>query len=284
MRIVMTLLVRDEADIIRQNVDFHLSRGVDFIIAMDNLSEDETPAILRDYERQGRLRYLLQEEDDYSQGRWVTRMARLAAAEHGADWVINGDADEFWWPQGGDLKMVLAAVPADVPALLVPRTNFVLRATAPEADFAEAMTLREVRSVNAFGRPLPPKALHRAHPEIEVSQGNHGVALDGVPLPTSPVAIEILHFPVRSYAHFVNKIAKGGAAYERNTDLNVGVGRTWRKLYEQWKAGDLRAYFDGLVVDEEAAAIALSEGTLVHDLRLRDALRELAAGREGQSS
>ena len=45
--------------------------------------------------------------EDLRDGEWVTRMARLAATEFGADWVINSDADEFWWPRGGSLKHVL---------------------------------------------------------------------------------------------------------------------------------------------------------------------------------
>ena len=42
---------------------------------------------------------------------WRTQMARLAATDYGADWVINTDADEFWMSGGGTLKGVLAAVP-----------------------------------------------------------------------------------------------------------------------------------------------------------------------------
>lgn len=79
VRVVMTLLVRDEEDIVRANLDFHLARGVDFVVATDNRSEDATVSILEDYERQGVLRLLHEPADDYSQGRWVTRMARLAA-------------------------------------------------------------------------------------------------------------------------------------------------------------------------------------------------------------
>ena len=39
MKIVMTLLVRDEQDIIRENIEFHLSQGIDYFIATDNISD-----------------------------------------------------------------------------------------------------------------------------------------------------------------------------------------------------------------------------------------------------
>ena len=98
MKLVMTLLVRDEADIVSSNIDFHLDQGVDFIIATDNLSVDGTTDILRAYERRGVLHYIHQTDDDYAQHRWVTNMARLACTQFAADWVINNDADEFWCP------------------------------------------------------------------------------------------------------------------------------------------------------------------------------------------
>src|SRR5438094_6481966 len=111
MKLVMTLLARDEADVVDAQIAYHLNAGVDFVIATDNRSQDGTTEILEAYEREGCLRLIREPGDDMRQGPWVTRMAQLAAADYGADWVINADADEFYWPRGTSLKEALAATP-----------------------------------------------------------------------------------------------------------------------------------------------------------------------------
>ena len=112
MKLVMTLLVRDEADVIDAHLAFHLHAGADLVIAMDHRSHDGTTEILKAYEREGYVVVIPQDAERVHQSEWVTTMARLAASEHGADWVINSDADEFWWPCASSLKEALDAVPS----------------------------------------------------------------------------------------------------------------------------------------------------------------------------
>ena len=44
MKLVMTLLVRDEEDIVEDHLIYHLNQGVDFVVATDNRSVDGTAA------------------------------------------------------------------------------------------------------------------------------------------------------------------------------------------------------------------------------------------------
>ena len=178
--LVLTLLCRDEADILESMLRFHLAQGVDRIIATDNGSVDGSLEILQRFERRGQLTLLQEAEQTHDQAVWVTRMARMAAAM-GADWVINSDADEFWWPQQGNLNSTLAQLPESVEGLLVDRTNFLppARKSKDQRPFYQRQTLRERVSRNSLGRPLPPKLIHRAHPDIEITDGKHGALLDG---------------------------------------------------------------------------------------------------------
>ena len=281
MRLVMTLLVRDEEDIVRANVDFHLARGVDFVIATDNRSEDGTAAILEEYERAGVLHLIHETDDDYAQGRWVTRMTRLAATDHGADWVINNDADEFWCPLAGDLRSTLQSVPEGTDAVLVPRFNFVVPSEAADAPpderpFQERMTVRYATPFDPIKQgPIQPKMAHRAHPEATVLQGNHDVQWPGRGAVADGGGLEILHFPIRTEAQFANKIAKGGAAYERNHEVPEQYGRRWRRLLEAQRRGEFGDVFAGVVLDEDAVARGLATGELVADRRLAEALEPM---------
>ena len=92
-KITMTLLVRNEEYIIADTILFHHALGVDSFIVMDNLSTDATPDILRDLSRTIEIETLIQSQDDYDQSAWVTEMARRAATNQKADWIINSDAD-----------------------------------------------------------------------------------------------------------------------------------------------------------------------------------------------
>ena len=202
MKLAMTLLVRDEQDIVDAHLSFHLNAGVDLVIATDHRSSDGTTEILESYARDGYVHLIRRQDSRIQQSAWVTHMARLAATEHGADWVIHSDADEFWWPREGSLKGVLEAVPAGYGIVRAVSRVFIPR--PGDAWFAERMTARLALSA-PINDPATPfrhvaKAAHRAHPDAVVLQGNHDVT--GVPyaeLSTwSP--IELLHFPSNGQA------------------------------------------------------------------------------------
>src|SRR6476620_8710719 len=137
MKLVMTLLARDEADIVDAQLEYHLNAGVDFVIATDNLSQDGTTEILESYAKTGQL-HLIREGGRYlQQAEWITRMGRLAATEFGADWVIHSDADEFWWPRGDSLKEVLDSIPSRYGIVRALLRHFVPRPDDNGLSFAE---------------------------------------------------------------------------------------------------------------------------------------------------
>ena len=274
MKLVMTLLVRDEQDILKENIEFHLDRGVDEVILMDNLSSDETADIAAEYVRLGVLHYIFQPEDDYSQGRWVTRMARQACQELGANWVINNDADEFWWPLQGSLKDVLSQVDRGTLAVSAERTNFIPRPESAEP-FWRRMNIRRKISFNLLGKPLPGKIAHRGLADVVVDQGNHGIRVNGLAAEFSISPISILHFPIRSKKQFFNKIKLGGAAYARNDHLDKDIGNIWRHLYTCYVDGTLDEVYQKEVLEADAIEQGLAGGVLIRDERLSNALAPL---------
>jgi len=283
MRVVVTVLARDEADVIDAQVSFHLNAGADFVIATDNKSQDGTTEILEAYERAGVLRLIREPAEGLRQGEWVTRMARLAASEHGADWVINSDADEFWWPRGGSLDEVLAAVPPAYGVVQAFWRSFVPRPDDGEF-FAERMTARlsqhaPINDPTSFYRPVV-KVAHRADPQVTVARGNHALADSPLRTLTTWHPLEVLHFPLRSRAQWMRKVRLQGDAFTKHIERS-GTGYHL-KGYEALRSGRLDEQHQALVVEDDDAARGVEEGTLVLDTRLRDVLRSLRSEGDGR--
>jgi hypothetical protein len=277
MRIVMTLLVRDEEDIIEWNLRYHLSRGVDHFVVTDNRSVDGTADILREYERQGVVTWLREPADDFSQDRWVTRMALRAQAELQPDWLIHCDADEFWWPENAaSLAEPLGKVWPWRRAVRVNRCEFVGPARCGDEPFFARMIYRVRRPRNLLGYPLPPKVAHRPLPEPYIHQGNHRISAGGRVLrPRRLREISILHFPARTPDQLRNKVLKGGAAYESNTRFDETVGSTWRTMYRCRENGELERLIEAHFLDPDAR----DRHQVIEDRRLAAYLAGLSRAR-----
>jgi hypothetical protein len=242
-RVVMTLLVRNEADLIADNLLFHWRLGINQFIVMDNGSIDGTQEIVEEMSRHIPIELLHQPADNYAQSDWVTAMARRAKGNYQADWVINNDADEFWvFPTGG-APAYLRDLDPEVVKVFVQRHNAVLtERTDPLRGLSShpaSTELFERLSLNSLGKPLPPKCLHRGSTQVTVLQGNHNVEdLPGKCHHTSREETAstrdpyILHYPYRNFTHYKRKIDLGGAAYSRNNSLPINVGLTWRKHHQ----------------------------------------------------
>ena len=278
---MLTLLVRDEADVLDENLRFHLEHGVDFVVATDHRSTDGTTDILRRYERDGHLHLIREDGERREQSEWVTRMARLAATDFGADWVLNGDADEFWLGRDAPLRDLLAAVPMRYGVVLALWRHFVPRPETGES-FFERMTVRRPPAAEGTSPfHAERKLAHRGDADVVVRKGNHDVVASRLLPLRDWFPLDVLHFPIRSVAQLERKYLtrQGELADPKSATLHV------RALVDAIGTDGAEAVFRQLLVDDGALAAGLEDGRYTIDTRVRDALRaeplEARHGRAG---
>lgn len=263
-RLIMTLLVKNEEELLERNLLFHKAMGVDGFIVTDNNSTDRTPDILRRYAERGWVLEIIREPaTDYAQKVWVDRMIWRAKTCHGADWVINADADEFWYAPSGSLKDAMRATRANI--LDCPIRNVYPEEGRPWTAWGH--TVREVPDpadyglsrYSIFGRQGK-KVAHRAAGYVQISMGNHKVTM----LPSRPAASDIIiyHYNIRGKDQFMNKMVNGGEQLEQRRSRHGG--RHWRYFYALYRRGLLEAEY-GRVVGAAVRGRLEADGYIVAD-------------------
>ncbi|HUS23090.1 MAG TPA: glycosyltransferase family 2 protein [Aeromicrobium sp.] len=280
MKLVMTMMVRDEADIIAAMIEHHLAQGIDLIMVTDNASIDGTREILAQYAERGFIELSDDPRHEKQQAAVVTAMARRAFTEHGADWVINADADEFYFPL--DRSRTLRDVMAEIPTSLRSFTANVVNLTGTPArhgsgvrrltwrDHRAEETLMDVAGLHAHPTP---NAIHVGSPDVDIQLGNHFINIESQGQPSAELAIEVLHLPWRSLDHYRAKVEMSGKAFEANPMLRPSPNHHGQRDYRRFLAGYVQEFYLYRHPVDPANDLAFTE-----DRVLLDELESLAAG------
>lgn len=245
MKLVLTVMVRDEVDVIAPMIEHHLAQGVDLIIATDNASVDGTAEVLQAYADLGAVELHHDPVHRKQQHAVVTGMARRARTEHAADWVINADADEFWAPVDKELTLraALECIPLSLNAFQVPVVNLVGPPAIRGSGFNRLLwrdrrTEEQLQAIGIHAHPTD-NVVHRGEADIEVAQGNHFVSLQSNGQPEPAFSLEVYHLPWRSWSQFELKVLNAGRAYEANPELRPSKNHHGMADYRRHRGGRL---------------------------------------------
>lgn len=251
--IIATYLVKNDDDILGDSISFHLNNGVDTLIVTENNPSKETSAILDQFQDYILCR-IKENNTDFNQRDWVTRMARIACEFTDDAWIFHCDADELWHNLSA-----LNDVTDDI-VKTRPWLNH-LPYSIYEFNIDKAHYYEKPTNDSWFGKGMQSKrkVIHKPQKEIMIKQGNHGVV--GVQ-EINECPIEIHHYPVRTYEQFKKKAIVGGIAYEKS-DLPEHMGKQWRRWYSEYKNGTLLDTYKSFLATPENIRESIKSGKIV---------------------
>ena len=243
-RLIMTLLVKNEDDIVDETIKFHLNSGVDFIIATNNNSTDKTRDILLKYQERGVLELIDEAGENFDQVKWVDRMIRIAIDKYKADWIINVDADEFWYSRYGNLKLAMPE-PKDFNVVYISCLQIMHSNENDEGQFKIPLNVKGHCMHNW-------KCFHTANGYELIAGGNHHVKMKkGFEKRYLTSDVFVFHFWVRSYEQYERKVINTFEAIEkgvRDGVHSVDFGSHIRAHYKLYQEGKLREIYDSMLV------------------------------------
>lgn len=236
--IAMVMVVRDEADVIAQNINFHLQFGVESFVVTDNGSKDGTREILADFARQlGKSMVVIDDpEPVHNQSERVNRMIKIAKRDYRPRWIIPSDADEFWYPISGSYN---SEVDGRKNILACYWHNFLPRQNTRWQEFTD------VGEMPGYHGQMS-KLFCLAWGLRGMYTGNH----DSRSIPRISARsenIRIYHYPVRTYEQFERKVVQGHrATLKASYSAEDSSIWHWKEYYNSWEQGELLQVYERL--------------------------------------
>lgn len=275
-------MVKDEEDIIFENLVWHFTLGFRKFIIINNNSTDNTRKLVEKFaeltQNQAKVFIIDDPIMEYIQSRITTgayEFAKFVWPE--LEWVFPVDADEFWVPTQS-LETILANIPKNIDALFVSCAKHL--ATQEYYDFAEGLKFFEKIPYRqkSLSIGLGKIALRTSNENIIIAQGNHSVESK---LPKflakklklagqikyiggNSLGLHMTEYPMRSISQAHRKLvngAKANIAAQKLGYIGQDQGTHWSSYAE-----DLNKF------GNEAARKRFEESFIAHEKAISDPL------------
>jgi len=277
LRLSMNLLVKNEADIIEDNIRYHATQGVDCFVIMDNGSTDGTKEIVERLQKEFEIHLIDRPVKDYQQSNWKSEMAFVSRKLLKADWSIANDADEFWVSDSGNLKNSLSHWGSIVECK---RINMVPDEGFHTADFdyldspyrvnlpiynRDAKLIDDDNLSIQLGK-INGKVIVNNHGLIRVKGGNHRAWHWWAKINQAPTSsIKVYHYPIRSKQHFVEHIENRSKLLASGVKKMGDHYRRWVRFYDE---GRIDEELDRLVLKKSDSEVLEKFGVVKRDLSI----------------
>ncbi len=272
--LTMTILVKNEADIIEKNIRYHAKKGVDNFVVMDNDSTDGTREILEELSKKFEIT-IIDEKGTYSQAKWMTKLTHIARKKYNPTWLIPNDADEFWYSENS-LKETIKSKKR---VLTVDRFNFLLQENKKwyESEyrvenpvFYRKNTQLSAEKISIVLTKISPKVIINPKGLLWIRGGNHKALnifdfrdyfrhYDKIKRFES---VKVFHFPIRSFEQFKKNIENRKKLLEKGAKMGPHYKR-WVKLLDEGKLEE--EFYNNLIFKNEEIKVLEKYGIVVKD-------------------
>ncbi len=272
--LTMTILVKNEADIIEKNIRYHAKAGIDNFVVMDNNSTDGTREILEELKKEFEIT-IIDEKGVYSQAKWMTKLTHIAKKKYNPTWLIPNDADEFWYSE----KSLKETIKSKKRVLTVDRFNFLLQENKKwyESEvrvenpiFYRKNTQLSAEKISIVLTKISPKVIINPKGLIWIRGGNHKALnifdfrdyfrhYDKI---KRFEKVKVFHFPIRSFEQFKKNIENRKKLLENGAKMGPHYKR-WVKLLSIRKLEE--EFYNNLVFKGTEINILEKYGIVIKD-------------------
>ncbi len=217
-------VVRDEADIIEENLDFYLSQDIPLVI-IDNGSSDGTFELLE--KRRKQLASLISKPTTTFDLESLLRFALQKCKTFNPRWMLHIDADHFYDPPsnfGSLFETVEAADSEGANCIVFNEYTFYHTGRDDPKLHKVQDRMRHYRLHLGLDQPR----LFRCLPGVDnAHHGGHKIHFDNISLNNFREVGALRHYPLRSFAQGRKKLADRRQRYS-----SVGKLRGWHQQYD----------------------------------------------------